>query len=469
MNRTRRDIYSILTVVLIAFVALFNPVFVGIGVAQGSRVTSTTMAASTTSGIVTTEHLNITQANVNASRSFKESSWSANSTAAQITVNSSDFQGETVSAVLALDQSSMAQAQTVTYDFYFATQVPKPGPLGPRINASIALTSSNYDGWYAQSQTPIYQNNTKTVSVSNVQGQYANGTSRTSLFFAAQDVANAQASTSGGDSTTLFEREVSGYAAGDGLFHHYSIGIDLQSYRTVWIVDDAIITAFNLGFVPSNIVFTASATDPGNVAVATLKEPIQTAVLSSQTIVLTTTPSTGVVVYGLSGSTSFQIVNVTGTLGQISSLQDQINHLNNQVGNLTSQNSALQARNSQWWAQWWASIIWGVLGAGLGGAFLMTTPGLKARRKSADTLSDDGSPACPQCGGRMPAGSTFCGECGNQLKEAALLCPQCGEHMPPASIFCGECGAAINEPHPQGQASQPFRSEGRDDKDGAWR
>jgi len=302
----------------------------------------------------------------------------------------------------------------------------------------------------------------------NVQGLYANGTTETSLFFEAQNVTNAQASSYGGTNTTLFQREFAGYT-GDGVSHHYSIEIDLQSGRTVWIVGDAIIFSFNLSFVPDNLVFAVSGTDPGNFAVAMLKDPVETAVLSSQTIVLTTTPSSGVVVYGLSGSSSFQIVNVTRTLGQISSLQDQINHLNDQVGNLTSANSQLQARNSQWWSQWWASIVWGLLGAGVGGVFIMKAPGLRTRRKSTDALSNEDGSACPQCGDRMPAGATFCGECGTQLRVTALPCPQCGGQMPPASGYCGECGTAIETGPPPEQISQASTMEGRDEKDGPWR
>ena len=468
MSRPRHDIYRTLTVVTIAFVAMFNPISLGFGTAQGSTPTSLIMAPPSAAGIVTTEHLNFTQANVNASRSFKESSWNSNSTTAKISVNSTDQEGEKVSAVLQLDQRSLAGAQSIRYDFDLATQVSQPGSSGPRITASFSLTSSNYGGWYSQSATPIYPDNTKTVGVMNVQGHYANGTTETSLFFEAQNVTNAQASSYGGTNTTLFQREFAGYV-GDGVSHHYSIEIDLQSGRTVWIVDDAIISSFNLSFVPDNLVFAVSGTDPGNFAVAMLKDPVETVVLSSQTIVLTTTQSSGVVVYGLSGSSSFQIVNVTRTLGQISSLQDQINHLNDQVGNLTSANSQLQDRNSQWWSQWWASIVWGLLGVGIGGVFIMTAPGLKTRRKSTDALSNEDGSACPQCGGRMPAGATFCGECGTQLRETASLCEQCGGRMPPASVYCGECGTAIETRPPPGQASQASAMEGRDEKEGPRR
>src|SRR6266581_725394 len=161
------------------------------------------------------------------------------------------------------------------------------GSSGPRIAASVVLTSSTYNNWYAQNRTPAYPNNTKTISVVNIEGSYANGSSRRSLLLQAQQVTNA----SGGNSTTLFQQEFPGYAAGDGVFHRYSIEVDLLSNRTIWIVDDTIIAMFKLSFVPANMVLIASATDPRNLAVATLEDPVQTALLPL--VPVTSTPFTG--------------------------------------------------------------------------------------------------------------------------------------------------------------------------------
>src|SRR5436189_135659 len=86
-----------------------------------------------------------------------------------------------------------------------------PGSSGPRITASVGFTNSNYNNWYAQNRTPVYPNNTKTLSVVNIEGSYANGSPRRSLLLQAQQVTNA----SGGNSTTLFQQEFPGYAAGD--------------------------------------------------------------------------------------------------------------------------------------------------------------------------------------------------------------------------------------------------------------
>src|SRR2546426_12211397 len=121
MSWPRHDIYRTLTVVTIAFVAMFNPSFLGFGTAQGSTPTSLIMASPSAAGIETTEHLNLTQANVNASRSFQASSWNSNSTTAKISVNSTDQKGETVSAVLHLDQGSLPGAHQIRYDFNLTT------------------------------------------------------------------------------------------------------------------------------------------------------------------------------------------------------------------------------------------------------------------------------------------------------------------------------------------------------------
>src|SRR5213594_3930830 len=367
---------SCLVIGLITVIALFNPVLLGSAPGHAPIVVVQSGSASTANAILTTTPLNLTQPNLNASRSFQMSSWNSNSTSARTIINSTDVQGETVSAVWRLDQSSVEQAQTIKYDFDFATSVPVPGSSGPRITASVGLTSSNYNNWYAQNRTPVYPNNTKTLSVVNIEGSYANGSTRKSLLLQAQQVTNASA----GNSTTLFQQEFPGYAAGDGVFHRYSIEIDLQSNRTIWIVDDAIIAMFKLSFVPANMVLIASTTDTGDLAVATLKDPVQTALLPL--VPVTSTPFADTpVTFSITSGGQVRITNFTIPLGQISSLQDQIDRLSGQVGNLTNQNAQLQARNSQWFAQWWFAVVWGLLGAVVGGFFFVSSGRLRAGRK----------------------------------------------------------------------------------------
>ncbi len=455
---------SCLVIGLIAVIALLNPVYLG----SSSSHTPTTIvqsgSTSTANAILTTTLLNLTQPNLNASRSFEMSTWSSNSTSAQTIINSTDSQGETVSAVWRLDQSGIAQAQTIKYDFEFATNVLTAGSSGPRIAASVVLTSSTYNNWYAQNRTPAYPNNTKTISVVNIEGSYANGSSRRSLLLQAQQVTNA----SGGNSTALFQQEFPGYAAGDGAFHHYSIEIDLLSNRTIWNVDDTIIAMFKLSFVPANMVLIASATDLGNLAVATLEDPVQTALLPL--VPVTSTPFTGTpVTFSISSGGLVQISNFTSSLGQISSLQSQVDHLSGQVDNLTSQNAQLQARNSQWFAQWWLSIVWGLLGAVVGGFLFVTSARMRTGRK--DVTSESGrASSCPQCGGQMPPEATFCGVCGTTLRETQSVCPGCGEQMPAASLYCGDCGTQIPVGDPPFQNTSHTSTEpGADENRETWR
>lgn len=446
---------------LIAVVALFNPVHLGSAPRQEPSLVI--QSGTTYTAIRTTTQLNLTQVNVNASRNFQESSWELNSNAARASINSTDTTGETVSAALHLDQSGISVAQTIKYDFQLATSASIPSSSQPNITASIGLTSSNYNGWYAQSRTPVYSNNTKTISVANIVGSYANGSSRRSLLLEAQQVTNPQANTSGGNSTTLFQREYPGYAAGDGVLHHYSIEIDLQSDKTTWVVDDTIIAVFKLSFVPSNLVFIASAATPGNSAVARLEDPVQTALLPILTIA-----STPVTVLTSSGF-QFQIGNVTSSLGHISSLQNQIDHLNNQVGNLTSQNGQLQAKNSQWFSQWWFSALTGLLGAIIVGSFFVTGVRLRNGRRDIATESGLASP-CSNCGGQMPPEATFCGECGMTLRETKPVCPGCGGQMPAASIYCGDCGTQIPVGDPSSENTSHASTSGSPDEDqDTWR
>jgi len=466
MSNERDRTSSWLLVGLIAVIVLFNPVYLGPSTGHAATVIVQSGSISTANAILTTTPLNLTQPNLNASRNFQMSSWSSNSTSARTIINSTDVQGETVSAVWRLDQSGVAQAQTIKYDFQFATSVPVPGSSGPRITASVGFTNSNYNNWYAQNRTPVYPNNTKTLSVVNIEGSYANGSPRRSLLLQAQQVTNA----SGGNSTTLFQQEFPGYAAEDGVFHHYSIQIDLQSNRTIWIVDDTIIAMFKLSFVPANMLLIASATDPVNLAVATLKDPVQTALLPLVPITsitsssLTSTPVT----LSISSGGLVQITNFTITLGQISSLQNQIDHLNGEVGDLTTQNAQLQAKNSQWFAQWWFSIIWGLLGAVVGGLLFVSSGRLRTGRK--DVTSEPGrASSCPHCGGQMPPEAAFCGVCGTTLRETKSVCPRCGEQMPAASLYCGDCGTQIPVGDPTSQnGSHTSTDLGADENQDTW-
>ena len=266
----------------------------------------------------------------------------------------------------------------------------------------------------------------------------------------------------------LFQQEFPRYAAGDGVFHRYSIEIDLQSNRMIWIVDDTIIAMFKLSFVPASMVLITSASGARNLAVATLKGPLQTALLPlvpTASIAFAGTPVT----LSISSGGQVRITNFTSPLGQISSLQSQIDHLNGQVGNLTTQNVQLQAKNSQWFSQWWSSIIWGILGAIIVGLLLVTGTRVRTGRKDLNSEAGQASP-CPHCGGQMPAEAMFCGECGRTLREGRSACPECGEQMPVASLYCGDCGTQIPAGDPPLQnRTHTSTSEDVDENQKTWR
>jgi len=53
---------------------------------------------------------------------------------------------------------------------------------------------------------------------------------------------------------------------------------------------------------------------------------------------------------------------------------------------------------------------------------------------------------CPKCGGRIPATSKFCPECGTTItppSSGTTTCSKCGKIVPASSEFCPECGAKI--------------------------
>ncbi|MEX2419193.1 MAG: adenylate/guanylate cyclase domain-containing protein, partial [Acidimicrobiia bacterium] len=48
---------------------------------------------------------------------------------------------------------------------------------------------------------------------------------------------------------------------------------------------------------------------------------------------------------------------------------------------------------------------------------------------------------CANCGHENPAGTKFCGVCGNAM---TTTCPNCGTENPPTNRFCGECGTPLD-------------------------
>lgn len=83
-------------------------------------------------------------------------------------------------------------------------------------------------------------------------------------------------------------------------------------------------------------------------------------------------------------------------------------------------------------------------GAGLGAGMMLIpqimTPTGPAQAPAAALV------ICPKCGGKIPATSKFCPECGTTLTPPSggtTTCSKCGKTVPASSKFCPECGAKI--------------------------
>lgn len=62
---------------------------------------------------------------------------------------------------------------------------------------------------------------------------------------------------------------------------------------------------------------------------------------------------------------------------------------------------------------------------------------------------------CWRCGARIPAGVSFCGQCGADLRGPA--CPGCGVRNPAGFRFCGRCGGPLLPGlQPAAPPDQPF-------------
>ncbi len=79
--------------------------------------------------------------------------------------------------------------------------------------------------------------------------------------------------------------------------------------------------------------------------------------------------------------------------------------------------------------------------------------------------SQSGLIICPRCNNQLPAGTKFCGRCGNNLnlwslsqnippsnygqgsmtnaRPQAVICPRCGTNYAPGTRFCGKCGVNL--------------------------
>ena len=88
----------------------------------------------------------------------------------------------------------------------------------------------------------------------------------------------------------------------------------------------------------------------------------------------------------------------------------------------------------------------------------------------SETSDPAGPPAaCPSCGEAVPAGASFCPDCGADLDDAAVpaYCAECGEAFDDDDRFCSNCGASRSTDGPPETASDRWtdaaeRSDGPD-------
>jgi hypothetical protein len=86
------------------------------------------------------------------------------------------------------------------------------------------------------------------------------------------------------------------------------------------------------------------------------------------------------------------------------------------------------------------ALLWTIvtLVAGLVGVLLYV---LLAGNGSVSVQGSAGNQLhCPDCNQQNPAGSEYCGNCGNQLWAD---CTNCGQRTPRSNQYCPNCGAQI--------------------------
>ncbi|ELZ44869.1 hypothetical protein C463_07932 [Halorubrum californiense DSM 19288] len=83
--------------------------------------------------------------------------------------------------------------------------------------------------------------------------------------------------------------------------------------------------------------------------------------------------------------------------------------------------------------------------------------------------SDPGGPpaACPACGETVPAGASFCPDCGADLGDPtdAAYCAECGEAFDDDDRFCSNCGASRSGGGPAASERERRATEDSDDRD----
>ncbi len=89
------------------------------------------------------------------------------------------------------------------------------------------------------------------------------------------------------------------------------------------------------------------------------------------------------------------------------------------------------------------------MGLGLGGGLGSAMGNLASNALNPNQFNAQQQPAvlvCPTCKTQNPAGTKFCGGCGQSLVPKGPVCPKCGQENAPGTKFCGGCGTSLEQP-----------------------
>jgi len=239
------------------------------------------------------------------------------------------------------------------------------GTYGARVGALVGLATSS-STCCPSDRSALFPKDSKEISVAT-DCCYAGA----NLFFGSTKWINPDATLSGDRITKVLEKKVPGFAD-DAAFHSYTIEMNLTSETTIWTVDGGNATTYTgFTFAPSYLVFWAQGHDPGDYAVAQLR------------------------------NVRMEIFTI-GSGGPSPNSQP------------TSQLPPVSP-----YSQWW---FWTILGlSGLSGILALgyLRPWVSPKKGQSAQAKSEGE-TCPQCGAQMPQGSLFCGRCGLKFARGAM-------------------------------------------------
>ena len=282
----------------------------------------------------------------------------------QISVQSPDPAGGAVAVSWSLGVD-FTNVSVVRLSFQLMTTALHNGTYGARVGSLVALATSS-SACCPSDRSALFSKDSKEISVAT--DCCYDGAN---LFFGSTLWVNPDASLSGDRITKVLEKKVPGYAD-DAVFHSYTVEMNLTSETTIWTVDGGNVTTYTgFTFAPSYLVFWAQGHDPGDYAVA-------------------------------------QMRNVRMEMFTIESGGSSPNP------QLTSPEPPVSP-----YSQWW---FWTIIGlSGLSG--ILTLGYLRpwiSPKKGQLAQAKGGGQTCPQCGAQMPLGSLFCGKCGLKFAGGAV-------------------------------------------------